>query len=388
MLVTSLDTGQVLYARHAGARFAPASTTKVATAVAALHVLGPDTRFATTVVTGRGAAIVLVGGGDPTLAAGAPPATDYPQPATLAQLAAKTARELRRRGRHMVRLDYDTTLFTGSGMAPGWPNSYVTTGNVTPITSLEADQGRLTTSGAPEDADDPGNTRPRTFTPAADAATAFAQFLTDDGIRVRGTPTQAAAPAGASLLGRVWSPTLAQMVRQMLLESNNVIAENLARHVALAAHAPASFRGAATAEMATLTRLGVHGVRLVDGSGLSPRDRITPAALVALIRLASGPARSGLRAAITGLPVAGFSGTLAPGGSVFAEAGPAALGVVRAKTGNLNTVAALAGIAYARDGQLLSFAVMADHVRAPALDQAGETVADLATALAGCGCRA
>jgi D-alanyl-D-alanine carboxypeptidase/D-alanyl-D-alanine-endopeptidase (penicillin-binding protein 4) len=173
----------------------------------------------------------------------------------------------------------------------------------------------------------------------------------------------------------------------MLLESNNVIAENLARHVAITRGRPASFSGAAAAEEKVLRGLGVTGVSLVDGSGLSPRDRITPKALVAAVRLAASPARSGLRAAISGLPVAGFSGTLAPGGSVFAEAGPAALGVVRAKTGNLTTVASLAGIAYARDGQLLSFAFMADKLPAKGLAAAGAQIARLATALAGCGCR-
>jgi serine-type D-Ala-D-Ala carboxypeptidase/endopeptidase (penicillin-binding protein 4) len=333
------------------------------------------------------AQVVLVGGGDPTLAAGHPPAADYPQPATLAALALKTARALRARGLHRVQVGYDTLLFTGPGMGPGWPLSYVRTGNVTPISALEVDQGRLTVSGEPQDADDPANARPRTMTPAPEAARAFARFLAADGIAVRGVPAPALAPAGAAPLGQVASPPLAQIVQQMLLESNNVIAENLARQVAVATGAPASFAGAAGAETRVLRGLGVTGVHLFDGSGLSPRDRIAPAALVALISLASSAAQPALRPAITGLPVAGFSGTLAPGGSVFAEAGPAALGLVRAKTGNLDTVAALAGLAYARNGQLLVFAVMADDLSAAGLDRAGAQLARIATALAGCGCQ-
>ncbi len=398
LLITSLATGQVLYSRHATSGFAPASTTKLATAVAALHALGPQARFSTKVVmtvkgageAGGGATpqLILVGGGDPTLAAGQPPAADYPQDATLKTLAAQAARALRARGTRRVRLGYDTSLYTGTGMAPGWPKSYVTTGNVTPISSLEVDQGRLTASGAPQDADDPGNTSPRTFFPAPEAANAFAGFLAADGIRVSGGPAARTASAGAATLGRVQSPPLAQIVQQMLEESNNVIAENLARHVAIATGQPASFDGAATAEMSVLQGLGVTGVHLVDGSGLSPRDRISPAALVAVIGRASAPGQSRLRAAITGLPVAGFSGTLAPGGSVFAEAGRAALGLVRAKTGNLNTVAALAGIAYDKNGQLLSFAVMADKLKMGALNQAGAQIARVATALARCGCHA
>jgi serine-type D-Ala-D-Ala carboxypeptidase/endopeptidase (penicillin-binding protein 4) len=249
------------------------------------------------------------------------------------------------------------------------------------------DQGRLPGPDVPKDADDPQNGRARTFTPAREAAQAFAGFLRADGIGVRDAPAAATAPKTAAALASVSSPPLAQVVRQMLLESNNVIAENLARQVAVATGRPASFSGGAAAEAAVLSRLGVSGVSLVDGSGLSPRDRITPAALVRLITVASSPAQGRLRAAITGLPVTGFSGTLAAGGSVFADPGPAALGVVRAKTGNLATVATLAGIVYAADGQLLSFAVMADHLRNGGLGRAGLQVVKVATALAACGCR-
>jgi serine-type D-Ala-D-Ala carboxypeptidase/endopeptidase (penicillin-binding protein 4) len=388
-LVDDLSSGQVLLSRNAGSGFAPASTAKLATAVAALDVLGPAATFSTKVVIGGGASssIVLVGGGDPTLAAGHPPASDYPQPATLVSLAAQTARALRAKRIRAVRLGYDTSLFTGPLLAPGWPDSYVTTGNVTPISSLEVDQGRLTASGAPQDANDPENFRARTFTPAAEAAQAFAGFLAGDGIRVRGAVSQTASPHGAATIAAVSSPPLAEIVDWMLTQSNNVIAENLARQVAIATGRPASFSGAAAAETAVLRRLGVRGeIRLVDGSGLSPQDRITPDVLIQLIRLAAASSRPGLRAVITSLPVAGFSGTLAPGGSVFPDVGRAGLGVVRAKTGNLSTVVALAGIAQARDGQLFAFAFMADRLGSAGLDAGAADLTRLATSLAGCGC--
>ncbi len=155
-------TGRVLFARGASTLIQPASTTKLVTAIAALDVLGPSARFTTRVVSGTSpGSIVLVGGGDPTLAAGPAPASDYPQPATLKALATATARALHGQGRHSVRLSYDASLFTGPPLAPGWPTAYITTGNVTAITSLEVDQGRLTRGGAPQDADDPGNLRPR-----------------------------------------------------------------------------------------------------------------------------------------------------------------------------------------------------------------------------------
>jgi D-alanyl-D-alanine carboxypeptidase len=385
VLVTNLATGQVLYSRNPAAGFAPASTTKLATSIAALQVLGPSARFRTKVVAGPSdSGIVLVGGGDPTLAAGAPPASDYPQPATLLELARQTAAALRARGRHSVSLSFDTSLYSGPGLALGWPLGYVSSGNVSIITPLEADQGRVTRGGGP--ADNEASDGHRSGDPAALAAASFAGFLAADGIGVRGAPTPATASRRDSVLASVQSPPLSAIVSWMLEESNNVIAENLARQVAIATGRPASFSGAAEAVTSTLRGLGVTGeISLADGSGLSPDDRLSPAALVQLIRLAAG--RAQLRSALTGLPVEGFSGTLARRGSVFGLGGRDGFGVVRAKTGNLSTVAALSGTAYARDGQLLAFAIMADKIPQNGLGTAATTMVDLASTLAGCGCR-
>ena len=389
-VVTGLDTGTVLFSQNAGSAFVPASNAKLLTAVAALSTLGPSARFTTRVVAGaRPGLLTLVGGGDPTLAAGPPPHGDYPQPATLASLAAGTAHWLAAHGTRTVRLTYDTSLFTGPATAPGWTPSYITTGNVTPITSLEVDQGRLTPSGAPQDADAPSNFRPRSDTPAAEAAGAFARLLRRDGIHVTGQPAAGRQPQHATQVAAVRSPPLASIVGWMLRESNNVIAEDLARQIALHARKPASFSGGAAALTAILGRLGVrHGIHLVDGSGLSPLDLLTPGALAAVVRLAAVSGPGALRAAVTGMPVAGFSGTLAPGQSVFGSFGPRALGMVRAKTGNLTKVATLAGIAADASGQVLAFAFMADQVpKGSQLPGAAATIDAMATALAGCGCR-
>lgn len=386
--VTDLASGRVLFARAAGAPATPASSAKVVTAVAALRVLGPAARFATRVVRGPvPGSVVLVGGGDPTLAAGRVPTADYPQPASLASLARQTARWLHAHGQRSVRLRYDASLYSGPLTAPGWTTSYITTGNVTPITSLEVDQGRLTRSGRPEDADNPGNFRPRSFTPAADAAASFASFLRARGIRVLAGVSAAPAPAGAVTIGRVRSPQLSAIATWMLRESNNVIAENLARQVALRTGRPASFAGAAAAVAAAAARMGIRrGIHLVDGSGLSPQDRITPLALAGLVRLAGGR-QDVLHAAITGMPVAGFSGTLAPGQSVFGNFGPAALGAVQAKTGNLTRVVSLAGMVRDASGRLLAFAFMADQLPRGQLVRAAGVIDAMATALARCGCR-
>jgi D-alanyl-D-alanine carboxypeptidase/D-alanyl-D-alanine-endopeptidase (penicillin-binding protein 4) len=86
--------------------------------------------------------------------------------------------------------------------------------------------------------------------------------------------------------------------------------------------------------------------------------------------------------------VAGFSGTLSAGQSVFSGIGGAALGSVRAKTGNLGTVTALAGMVSDQNGTMLVFAFMADQIPAAGmLDAAANAIDEAAAALAGCGCR-
>jgi D-alanyl-D-alanine carboxypeptidase/D-alanyl-D-alanine-endopeptidase (penicillin-binding protein 4) len=386
-LVADPVTGRMLMSEHGSRLMIPASTAKLATGLAALAVLGDGSRFTTRVVRGTApGSIVLVGGGDPTLAVNPFPARDYPQPATLATLAGETAKTLKKQGRRTVTLGYDTSLYTGPQLAPGWPNAYISAGDVTPVVSLEVDQGRLTAAGQPEDSDDPYNLQPRSTDPAGMAAGAFKELLAKDGINVTGAPVPRTAAKQAPIAS-VSSPPLSAIVAQMLEESNNVIAENLARQVALASGQPASFAGAAQAEVKTLERLGVtSGIDLVDGSGLSPRDAIAPATLVKVLELATD--RPQYRTLLAGLPVAGFSGTLAAGQSVFSGISGAALGSVRAKTGNLGTVASLAGLVYDRSGGVLVFALMADRVpSAGLLDAAADAINAAASALAGCGCR-
>lgn len=408
-LVTDLSTGRVLYELNPAVGVTPASTTKIATAIAALDTLGPNARFTTTVTisartsagTSAGAGgsgskpaggaprIVLLGGGDPTLAAGRPPATDYPRPATLAALAAATARSLRAEQITSVRLGYDASLYTGPPMAVGWKPSYVTTGDVTPVTALEVDQGRLTPLGVPEDADDPANYLPRSQNSAADAVHAFASFLAADGIHVRGPQRPEQAASGATELAQVRSPPLADLVEWMLLESNNDIAEGLARQVAIATGRRATFGAGAAAVRATLRRLGVAGgIQTMDGSGLSADDRISPVTLTRLISLVTSPRRPQLRPIISGLPVAGFSGTLSAAEKRFdTKLSAPAAGLVRAKTGTLDNVRALAGLVVDSDGRTLAFAFMIDHVPTAAMTLSASVLDRLAAALARCGCR-
>jgi D-alanyl-D-alanine carboxypeptidase/D-alanyl-D-alanine-endopeptidase (penicillin-binding protein 4) len=157
------------------------------------------------------------------------------------------------------------------------------------------------------------------------------------------------------VLATVSSAPFSVLVEQMLEDSDNVIAEALARQVAIAERRPASFAGAAQAVRAVLQRLGVDpGPGMLDGSGLAAADRLSPATLARLLRIVG--LRPALRSMLAGLPVAAWSGTLAD--RYLRGAARTGAGVVRAKTGTLTGVVTLAGTVHDRSGRLLTFAFM------------------------------
>jgi D-alanyl-D-alanine carboxypeptidase/D-alanyl-D-alanine-endopeptidase (penicillin-binding protein 4) len=119
----------------------------------------------------------------------------------------------------------------------------------------------------------------------------------------------------------------------------------------------------------------------VDGSGLAASDRVSASALARVLRLAVTKPR--LHYIVAGLPIAGWSGTL--GDRYLRGAARGGAGVVRAKTGTLTGVSALAGLVHDRDGRLLVFAFVADRTESTAAAEAA--LDDLAARLAGCGCR-
>lgn len=120
------------------------------------------------------------------------------------------------------------------------------------------------------------------------------------------------APAGSRTVATHLSKPLSALVERALTNSDNDIAEALARQTALKAGEPASFAGSRRAVTARLKALGLPlaGARLADGSGLDRADKVTAGLLARLLALAAGPDHPELRPVLTGLPVAGFSGTL------------------------------------------------------------------------------
>jgi D-alanyl-D-alanine carboxypeptidase/D-alanyl-D-alanine-endopeptidase (penicillin-binding protein 4) len=418
----------LLYDSAASTAFAPASTNKIVTATAALASVGPDHRLATRVVRGPAstgqapdaAAITLVGGGDPTLstlptAPGAAGAAWHP--ATLDDLATRTAAALQKSGVKSVTLSYDASLYTGPPLQPTWPAGY-TYSNIAPVVALMVDEGRV------KPTDDLGL---RVADPAEQAAAAFAGRLAAHGMSVVGKPAavsgSAAAPAagattgapGPAELARVESPRLADLVEQMLMVSDNDLAEALLRQVAIADGKPASFEGGVAAVRDVLgpapagspaasgpapappppssgavpgsvphLGLDLAGLNVLDGSGLSRKDLLSPEFLVRALALAAQTNHPELRAVLTGLPVAGFTGTLADNDRFTAPLTVPAAGLVRAKTGSLTGVVTLAGLVRDADGELLVFAFLADQAPDPVAARAA--LDRLAAAVAGCGC--
>jgi serine-type D-Ala-D-Ala carboxypeptidase/endopeptidase (penicillin-binding protein 4) len=385
--VVDAGTGAVLYARGGGAALTPASTTKLLTAAAVLQRPGPDARLVTRVVAPAAsppgtpapgpADTVLVGGGDPTLT-GLPRTArvlaGYPLESNLAVLAARAAQALRGEGVRQVRLGYDDTLFTGRATAASWSPDYVR-GAVGPVSALSVDQGRVRRPGAARVGD-----------PAREAARRFATLLARSGVVVAGPPARRVAPAPGRTLATVESAPVAALVEYLLLTSDNDVAEALARQAALASGSTASFDGAAQAVVGSVAGLGVdvRAIRLYDGSGLSRANRIPAVALAQLLRVAASAEHPELRPLVTGLPVAGFTGTL----DTRFRRGPAAAGagVVRAKTGTLRGVTSLAGVVPARTGPPLAYAFIADQLPVPRTLAARDTLDRLAGVLAACGC--
>jgi serine-type D-Ala-D-Ala carboxypeptidase/endopeptidase (penicillin-binding protein 4) len=375
-LVLDPASNKVLWQHTPDTPLVPGSTAKLITTSAALLTLNPTSSLVTRVVVGRTpGAVVLVGGGDPTLTALPQGKVGvYPDPARLTDLAAQVKKAT---GGAVTKVVIDTSRYRGPGLAPGWDESDIAGGDVTPITPLMLDGGRV---------DPTQQDGARVPDPAQQAGLAFAKLL---GLGKSAVST-GTAPPDADVLGSVASAPVAELVETLLQKSDNVLAEVLARETAIARGGEPSFDGAVEAAMAALTQAGIPttGAAMVDGSGLSTQDKVPAQLLAALLSAAAAPAQGPddtefLRPVLTGLPVAGGDGTLEDRFTPGADSA-AGRGVVRAKTGTLTTANSLAGVVVDADQRLLVFAFMSNGAlpakTRPKLD-------DLAAGLSRCGCR-
>lgn len=353
---------------------APASVVKLFTAVAALNTLGSDFRFRTTVVQGVTPGDVwLVGGGDVTLTRQVA-SNYYNSEASLEDLAQQTVDRLAIEGISPTRVLVDTSRYASF---PPWDDSWrpgsSRLGFIAPVSALQVDADR----------DQPAvRLSPRSTDPAARAGRWFADALSRrtgqyPTIVQPGSVDQGRAPEGRAPEGRalavVESAPLEQLIHTMLVDSDNSLAEVIAREVALRTQTLEPGR-------AVLDAVGLppelrEGVSIQDGSGLSDQTTLSAQAVLWLLRqIAQSPQLLAVR---EGLPVASETGSLR---TRYTTVAGQLDGRVTAKTGSLRGVRSLAGFVTADDGQEVVFSVVVSGPRVSndSRDQIDRIVADLA----------
>ena len=382
MYVIDAQTGAELGAHNQHAAKIPASTMKIVTAYTALSVLGAEHRFVTKAAL-SGQSLYLVGGGDILLAADSGDTSGTAGYAGIGDLARASAEKLADSGVTSVKVFLDTSRYSGAPYAPEvdgelalytLPSSPIAVG-------YEGDSfaGR----GATERVLD-------TFVAELQAA----------GVNAESAGNQA-APKDANDIAQVDSAPLREIVDFTLVHSDNALADTLQHEVAVALEKPGSFEtgSAAVTEKLQARGFDLSAVNIVDGSGLSGNNRLTPALLTEVLRAIwtcdsqadaeketsqgaaqkddAENAQAGDADAETegtaqtcpatqigvGMPFAGVDGTLQ---SRFNDS--SATGRVHAKTGTLGGVRALAGYVYTAQGRPLIFAILANKPSAGAAD--------------------
>ncbi len=408
ILVVRRDDGAVLFARDPDRGLIPASNMKVLTAIAALDAYGPAHRFATSIRAaappdeqGVVAAIAVRGAGDPVLNS-----EDW----------WRLAADLRRAGVRRVSGDIllDDTAFDAEYWHPDWgrvsarayhapvsaltanygayfvnvipgdapgedvrvevdpPISYLKVENAATTGSARAKRtlvvGRASREAGGETvrvsgrvrAGDPADTFPRSVLDATlYAGAVFRHQLESNGIEVGGQVIRGDASSLPHELLAYEGRPLIEIVRLFMKYSNNSVAESLVKGMALASGQQGSWRHGLAAVRDRLVRLGVpmEGVVMVDGSGLSPRNRLSARVLVEALRIADASFAFGPELMVS-LPIAATDGTLE-------KRARGARGQVRGKTGLLSDqrTTSLSGHAVLADGERVVFSFIVNGYR-------------------------
>lgn len=422
--IADVASGNVLVAQNEQQLFLPASNLKLFTAALALERLGPDYRFETRLVREPSGALVLVGGGDPTLSG-----RMYPYDATAnLQEALRVIDGLVERAvaAGLTRVDGDvigddrrypwspypeswTTddalhdygapvsalsfndNYVSVRMRPGAQNGalarisvepsfeYFTIDNrVVTSTAAGADTVRVVRIPGSRQLQLTGEIHMRTpdlrlnvavDDPAAFTARALYDALARHGIPVRGRPQarhrMGAEPVEATgdVLAVRQSPPLAEILQTMIKVSQNLHAEMLLREVGTLRQGLGTVEGGLRELRVFLGEVGIAPAEFVseDGSGLARNDEITPRAITRLlVAMAGGPRADVWRSLF---PVGGQDGTLSSRLCCTTESA-----AIRAKTGSLSRAVSLSGYADSRGNGRLAFAILVNNFAAPAAD--------------------
>jgi serine-type D-Ala-D-Ala carboxypeptidase/endopeptidase (penicillin-binding protein 4) len=332
-MVLDPDTDTVLFARKARQPRILASNTKLFTTATALAQFEADGRLQTSawsvddVSDGTSQGLYLRGGGDPTL-----------RTAGLAGLADR----VRAAGVVSVQgpLRFDDSFLD---RVTGIPQHGITAERVGTLSALTIDGGSSSD-------------------PARTAAQRFADALRKEGISIGNGVTPGLVVPGFVHVADSGSPTMADLIEDTNVPSNNFLAEMLLKDVG-GAFGDSGSTAAGIAEVRQFASGQGAKFNGENGSGLSRRDKASPASVVKLldsmIEVDENVPPEALQnqerqrsAWVSSLAVAGRSGTLAR-----RMRGTAAQGRCHAKTGTLNGVSALSGYCF-RGGEDAEHAVI------------------------------
>ena len=319
LLVYDLTADSALYARGAKQTLRPASTMKLLTAITALDKLGSKYQFRTSlyyqgeIANGTlNGGLYCVGGMDPLF-------DEVDMKAfvdRLRQLGVDTIRG------HIIG---DTSFKEADLLGEGW--------------CWDDDNPQLT---------------PLLISRKDEFLSRLVEKLREDSVVVEAPCSGGTLPKGAVPVCSRYH-TLEQVLVPMMKESDNLYAESMFFQIAASQGAhPAKATHGRQIIKNTLGKAGVSDVKykLTDGSGLSLYNYVTPELEVRLLRYAyRNP--SIFRSLLPALPIAGIDGTLKK-----RMIGTPAQGLVKAKTGTVTGVSALAGYCPAPNGHLLAFCII------------------------------
>ena len=367
-----ITTGKVLVNVRSNQQTPSASVMKTITAAAAIKyivkrrsVAGELPYTATTsvlTVPEEPGTLVLRGGGDHTLTrVGASSYTTYylpgAHPAKLRILASEALAALPA-GTVINKIVLDDSFFQGPKWNPNWYSYSRTNGDMTPISGLMVDAGRVN-----PDLTDKAYSGVRVSDPTAQVGRFFKKWLGDaakDAIVVTGI-----TPANATVLVSKQSQPIENWIRHALKISDNTETEVIARHTQLALGLPNKYTSVQRMGRRLFSSLGVDYKKLVmkDASGLAPNNQVTPQLLVGLMSSAANP-ESDIAMLPELMATSGDGGTL---GGRFLTYNKTTKkyelvipkGRIRAKTGYIGTVYSLAGIVTTADAHQIAFAIFA-----------------------------
>ncbi len=330
--VVAVETGEVIYAKNANKLHHPASTTKLFTAATALAKLGSDYQFATTLYadTTSDAQVVgnvyLKGRADPVLQT-----EDIVELCeALVQTGVKTIQ-----GDIVVDETYLDTVREGPGWM--WDDKPLRISALS-IRNIEPDV--------------------KTGSRAIACGRLLKTTLMQKGIDVMGEVVSGTVPSNANRVATHLSPPLADIIKLMNKPSDNWIAEMLFKTIGAEVKGePGTWQKGWETVTEFLGEImdepPAH--RFVDGSGLSRYNLLNTELLTKLLVYMHHNFEL-VPEFMASLPIAGVDGTLRNRmQGMYAEK------TLRAKTGTLSGVSALAGYTKTADGEVFAFGILISH---------------------------